>query len=219
MQLKVNLNFIRMFNFEYLLSKIIKKLHLRAIIGSTIHKTSKVCSGSQLVNVVMDKYSDVGYDCTIVNTKIGAFCSLGANITIGGASHTIDWVSTSPVFNKNKDHLPKKFSNHEFDSETKTIIGNDVWIGDKVLVKAGVNIGNGAVIGMGSVVTKSIPSYEIWAGNPARFIKKRFEDDIVVAIENSEWWNWGDNKIERLAKYFNNVPEFIRNLNLEKKNE
>lgn len=202
-----------MVNFEYLLSKIIKKLHLRAIIGSDIHKTSKVCAGSQLVNVVMDKYSDVGYDCTIVNTKIGAFCSLGANITIGGASHTIDWVSTSPVFNKNKDHLPKKFSNHEFDYQIRTSIGNDVWIADKVLVKAGVTIGDGVVVGMGSVVTRDIPPYEIWAGNPAKFIKKRFEDEVVSELIKIRWWDWEDDKISKYAFLFNDISSFVKTYN------
>lgn len=199
-----------MFNFEYLLSKIIKKLHLRAIIDSSIHKTSKVCAGSQLVNVVMDKYSDVGYDCTIVNTKIGAFCSFGANISIGGASHTIEWVSTSPVFNKNKDHLPKKFSNHEFEYKVTTSIGNDVWIADKVLVKAGVTIGDGVVVGMGSVVTKDIPSYQIWGGNPAKFIKNRFDDEVVNELMEIKWWTWEDDKISKYAVLFNDIPSFIK---------
>lgn len=204
-----------MINFEYLLSKIIKKLHLKAVIGSKIHRTSKVCSGSQLVNVVMGKYSDVGYDCTIVNTDIGAFCSLGANITIGGANHTINWVSTSPVFNKNKDHLPKKFYNHEFDYQIKTSIGNDVWIGDKVLVKAGVTVGDGVVIGMGSVVTKDIPPYQIWGGNPAKFIKNRFNDDIINELMKLKWWEWNDNKIKYYAKYFNNVQKLIERYKFE----
>lgn len=199
-----------MLNLEYLLSKIIKKLHLRAIIGSTIHKTSKVCAGSQLVNVVMDKYSDVGYDCTIVNTHIGSFCSLGANITIGGANHTIDWVSTSPVFNKNKDHLPKKFSNHEFDYQVTTSIGNDVWIADKVLIKAGINVGDGVVIGMGSVVTKDIPSYQIWGGNPAKFIKNRFDEEMISELVKIKWWAWDDDKIKKYSILFNDIPVFIK---------
>jgi acetyltransferase-like isoleucine patch superfamily enzyme len=202
---------------EYLVSKIIKKLHLRAIINSEIHNTSKVCAGSQIVNVKINKYSDVGYDCTIVNTNIGAFCSFGANIIIGGASHTVNWVSTSPVFNRNKDHLSKKFSYHKFDLDCKTIIGNDVWIGDRVLVKAGVNIGDGVVIGMGSVVTKSIPSFEIWAGNPAKFIKKRFNDDVKKELLLMSWWSWNDKKIALYAPYFNDVSKLIEYYKLNNK--
>jgi acetyltransferase-like isoleucine patch superfamily enzyme len=200
---------------EYLLSKIIKKMHLRALKNCTIHKTSKVCSGSHLVNVSIGKHSDVGYDCTIVNTTIGAFCSLGANIVIGGARHTVDWASTSPVFNENKDHLTKKFSKHKFNLENHTTIGNDVWIGDRVLIKADVKIGDGVVIGMGSVVTKDIPPYEIWAGNPAKFIKRRFETDISNELLKMKWWEWEDKKIEFYAPSFNNIPELISKLKSE----
>lgn len=201
-------------NIEYLLSKIIKKLHLRAIKNCRIHKTSKVCSGSHLINTTIGKHSDIGYDCTIINTEIGAFCSFGANIVIGGANHTVDWVSTSPVFNENKDHLTKKFSHHKFDLSNHTIIGNDVWIGNSVLIKANVTVGDGSVIGMGSVVTKDIPPYEIWAGNPARFIKNRFENDIASELLHMKWWDWEDEKIELYSSSFTNVSEFIKKANL-----
>ena len=174
---------------EYYLSKAIKKLHLRAIRGCQIHKTSKVCAGSHLVNVSMDKYSDIGYDCTIINSKIGAFCSLGANINVGGASHTTDWVSTSPVFNENPDHIKKKFSSHKFNLSIQTVIGNDVWIGDRSLVKAGVKVGDGAIIGMGSVVTKDIPSNSLAVGNPAKVICALSEyinkQKLQMKIENT----------------------------------
>ena len=194
---------------EYIISKIIKKLHLRAILNSQIHRTSKVCAGSHLVDVQIGKYSDIGYDCMIVNTTIGAFCSFGANIIVGGAGHTVDWCSTSPVFNENNDHLKKKFSNHKFDHTLHTTIGNDIWIGNNVLIKAGVKIGDGVVIGMGSVVTKDIPSYEIWAGNPAKLIKKRFEDSISLDLQKMKWWDWDDSKISFYANWFNNVELLI----------
>lgn len=196
-------------NIEYYWSKILKKIRLKALVNVDIPSTSKVCSGSQLVNVKMGKYSDIGYDCTILNTKIGSFCSFGANIIIGGAPHSIDWVSTSPVFNKNKDHLPKKFSLHEFSLDGNTIIGNDVWIANNVLVKAGVIVGDGAVIGMGSIVTKDIAPYEIWAGNPARFIKKRFDHNIVDEMLEIKWWEWNDKKIHENGYLFNDIEKFI----------
>ncbi|MCT2564657.1 CatB-related O-acetyltransferase [Chryseobacterium herbae] len=198
---------------EYIWNKILKKIRLRAIVDSKIHSTSKVCSGSQLVNVVMGKHSDIGYDCTIINTHIGSFCSLGANIVIGGLSHSIDWVSTSPVFNENIDHLKQKFSHHKFDLYLETNIGHDVWIANNVQIKAGVKVGNGAVIGMGSVVVKDIGPYEIWAGNPAKLIRKRFDDEKVNQLLQTDWYNWDDNKIKKYAPYFNNVELFIKKIN------
>jgi len=195
---------------EYLFSKLIKKLHLRAITNSSIHKTSKVCSGSQIVSSTIGKHTDIGYDCTIINTEIGAFCSFGANIIIGGASHTVDWVSTSPVFNENKDHLPQKFSYHKFDLSNKTIIGSDVWIGNNVLIKADIKVGHGAIIGMGSVVTKDVPPYEIWAGNPAKLIRKRFDELTISELLKMKWWNWDDKTIKENSFCFNNVQELIK---------
>lgn len=202
---KVQMKYI----IEYYLSKAIKKLHLRAILNSQIHKTSKICAGSHLVNVLMDKYSDIGYDCTIINTNIGAFCSLGSNINIGGASHTVNWVSTSPVFNENKDHIKKKFSHHRYDFSRLSVIGNDVWIGDRSLIKAGVTVGDGAVIGMGSVVTKDIPPYQIWAGNPAKMIKSRFSEDIINELLKIKWWESDDETLEGMADSFCDVVTFI----------
>jgi acetyltransferase-like isoleucine patch superfamily enzyme len=201
---------------EYLISKLIKKLHFRAILNSKIHKTSKVSAGCHLVNVQIGKYSDIGYNCEIINTTIGSFCSFASNIIIGGANHTINWVSTQPVFNENKDHLPKKFSNHKFDLKVDTKIGNDVWVGNNVLIKGGVTIGDGSIIGMGSIVTKNIPPYEIWAGNPAKFIKKRFDNDVSNELLNLKWWDWEDEKIEFYASSFNSIPEFIKRIKLEK---
>lgn len=195
---------------EYLFSKLIKKLHLKAILNCKIHKTSHVAAGCHLVNVEMNKYSDIGYDCTIINTTIGSFCSFGANIIIGGANHTINWVSTSQVFSSQKDSLKKKFANHSFSHFQSNVIGNDVWIGNNVLIKAGITIGDGVVIGMGSVVTKDIPPFEIWAGNPAKLIKQRFDDDIIGKLIKIQWWNWSDSKIQEHAKYFNNIQEFIK---------
>lgn len=194
---------------EYLLSKFIKKARLRSFRNCNINKTSKVCSGTLLYNVTMGKYSDIGYDCCIINTEIGSFCSLGANIRIGGASHSIDWVSTSPVFNMNKDHLKKKFSKHAFLNSGANIIGNDVWIADNVLIKAGVVVGDGAVIAMGSVVTKNIPPFEIWAGNPAKLIRKRFSDDVISELLEIKWWEWSDIKIAENAYLFNDIDAFI----------
>src|SRR5690606_33590326 len=136
------------------------------------------------------------------------FCSIGANVIIGGAAHTINWVSTSTVFNENKDHLPTKFSKHKFSLDSSTKLGNDIWIGNNVLIKANLTIGDGAIIGMGSVVTKDVGPFEIWAGNPAKLIRKRFDNERIEFLLKSEWWSWPDNKIKRYASSFNDVESF-----------
>lgn len=86
---------------------------------------------------------------------------------------------------------------------------NDVWIGSHVLIKSGVTISDGAVIGMGSVVTHDVGPYEIWAGNPARMIRKRFNDGTVENLKQIKWWNWNEEKIKEYAAYFSDSNEFI----------
>lgn len=201
---------------EYYWSKFLKKIRLRALVNVSLGHGTKVCAGTQLVNVTVGKYSDIGYDCIIVNTDIGSFCSIGANVIIGGAAHTINWVSTSTVFNENKDHLPTKFSKHKFSLDSSTKLGNDIWIGNNVLIKANLTIGDGAIIGMGSVVTKDVGPFEIWAGNPAKLIRKRFDNERIEFLLKSEWWSWPDNKIKRYASSFNDVESFISRLRNEK---
>lgn len=199
--------------FLYYLSKLIKKIHLPAIRNSEINKTSKVCSGSHIVNVTMGKYSYIGNFCTIINVRIGSFCSIADNCIIGGASHPLDWVSTSPVFHKGKNVMNKNFSAHDYITTRETEIGNDVWIGSSSLIRGGVKISDGAVIGMGSVVTKDVGAYEIWAGNPARMIRKRFNEGIIKDLNNIKWWELSDKEIYKISKSFNNIDKYIDKIN------
>lgn len=77
----------------------------------------------------------------------------------------------------------------------RTIIGNDVWIGQNVTVMPGVKIGNGAIIATNSTVTKDIPDYHIAGGNPANIIRKRFNDDLIECLQVLKWWDWSAEKI------------------------
>lgn len=194
---------------RYYWAKLFKKIRGAAIKNSRIDKTSKVEAGSSIVNVTMDKYSFCGYECEITNCSIGSFCSIADKVIIGGSFHPMNWVSTSPVFYYGKDSVEKKFSEFKKDDVKRTYIGHDVWIGNYVLVKQGVKIGNGAVIGMGSVVTKDVPPYEVWAGNPAKCIRKRFDDDIIQRLLTSEWWNLDEDVLEKAAKYIQEPKEFL----------
>lgn len=199
----------------YLWNKILKKMRGAAVANSTIHSTSKVESGSQFINSSMGRYSFCGYDCKIINCDIGAFCSFADGVIIGGAQHPIEWTSTSPVFYKGRDSVAKKFSEFDRPKSKRTSIGNDVWIGDRALIKGGVEIGDGAIIGMGSVVTKNVGAYEIWAGNPARLIRKRFDDEIIEGLLKSTWWNMDDTIIQRYSQFIREPSQFISQLEKE----
>lgn len=196
----------------YIWNRVVKKLKGKAIRNSVVDKTSKIEAGTTFINSNMDRYSFCGYNCKIINCRIGAFCSIADDVYIGGARHPMEWASTSPVFYEGRDSVKQKFSTFKRAEEPGTVIGNDVWIGDRTLIKSGVNIGNGAVIGMGSVVTKDIGAYEIWAGNPARFIRKRFTDEIIEKLENSKWWDRDDDDLEKAAQFVRDPEEFVNQL-------
>ena len=74
-------------------------------------------------------------------------------------------------------------------------IGAATWIGDNVTILEGVEIGNGAIVGAGAVVTKSVPAYAIAVGNPARVLRYRYPDEIIQLITPVDWWNWSDEKL------------------------
>lgn len=195
--------------FLYYWSKLIKKIRGSAIVNSTIHSASKIEAGSQVLNSRMDKYSFCGYDCKLFGCNIGAYVSIADGVVIGGAQHPIEWVSTSPVFYQGRDSVTKKFSEHKRDSDPTTNIGNDVWIGERAIIKAGVNIGDGAVVGMGSVVTKDVAPYSIVAGNPAKLIRMRFSQEIVEELIKIKWWEKSDAEIEKVAHCFRNPEELL----------
>lgn len=176
---------------------------------AVVDKTAAICSGVRFYRGKLGKYSYIGNNSFVSDTDIGNFTSISTDCYIGGTSHPTEWVSTSPVFHKWENIMKKNFARHEFEIFKRTTIGNDVWIGNRVMVKAGVKIGDGAVVGMGSIVTKDIGPYEIWAGNPARMIRKRFDDETIDAFEKMKWWEWDDNKIEKYAEKFTVPSELI----------
>jgi chloramphenicol O-acetyltransferase type B len=131
---------------------------------------------------------------------IGKFCSIatGAKFMMAGTQgNNYEWIANYPV-----DFLDDDFDGYKtvppkaLILKGDTEIGNDVWIGAEALIMPGVKIADGAVIGARSVVTKNIGSFEIWAGNPAKLIKKRFKDEDIKKLLEIKWWNWSIEKIK-----------------------
>lgn len=89
------------------------------------------------------------------------------------------------------------------DKRRDTIIGNDVWFGTNSTIMLGVKIGDGAIIGACSVVTKDVPPYSIVAGNPAKIVRYRFPDEIIEQLLKIKWWDWDYDKITR------NIPAIV----------
>lgn len=195
---------------KLLLAKGLKKLlNPPALRNCHIDSTAKVCSKSELNSVTLGKYSYIGNDCFMVNVDIEAFCSIADRVCIGGAGHPIERVSSSPIFHEGNNVLGVNFQSFPYEHTPKTTIENDVWVGLGAIIKAGVTIHNGAVVGAGSVVTHDVPAYEIWAGNPAKKIRDRFDKEIADRIEKTGWWNKSDEEIKELSKQFDDVSAFV----------
>jgi acetyltransferase-like isoleucine patch superfamily enzyme len=197
-------------NIQYILSRLMKKARGNALRDSHIDRNSKVESGSTLVRTTFARHSYSGYDCTFVDCEIGAFCSIASKVTMGGSRHPIEYVSTSPAFLDQRNSIKTKYALHRYERRFKTTVGNDVWIGESVLVKGGVTIGHGAIIGMGSVVTKDVAPYTIVAGNPAKLIRVRFAPDIVQGLLKLQWWDLPDDELRRLGPLFNDPERLLR---------
>lgn len=131
-----------------------------------------------------------------ITLSIGAFCSIGERVQIFlGGEHNTKWVTTYP-FNAFGERWPKAIGIEGHPRTKGSVeIGNDVWIGKEAIILSGVRIGDGAVIGIRSVVTKDVPEYCIYAGNPATFVRGRFDKCTVGRLLRLRWWDWGDGRI------------------------
>lgn len=134
---------------------------------------------------------------------VGAYCSFSTNVIILlGGDHRVDWVTTYPF-----SHLWAEADAHPGHPAPgkKTTIGNDVWIGFGATILGGVTIGDGAVIAANSLVTKDVPPYTIVGGNPAREIRKRFDEKTIERLLQVQWWSWPEERILQL------MPQLLAN--------
>ncbi|MTH97053.1 CatB-related O-acetyltransferase [Roseibium sp. RKSG952] len=142
---------------------------------------------------------------------IGRFCAFAAGVQfiMNGANHALNGFSTYPfeIFQNGweKDLTPDIYANL---SRGDTIIGHDVWIGTDATILPGVTIGSGAIVGSKAVVGSDVPPYAIAAGNPARPVKRRFDDRTVERLLEIAWWDWPIEKVTR------HLPE-IRGADIE----
>ncbi len=130
--------------------------------------------------------------------SIGNFCSISRDVVfLSDASHHTELATTFPL-----EGLCAANDVPQRPSKGPIVVGHDVWIGHSVIILSGVTIGNGAVVGAGSVVTKNVEPYCIVAGNPARYIRRRFDEMSSQALESIAWWHWSDEKMKAEAASF-----------------
>ena len=123
---------------------------------------------------------------------IGRYCAIAAGVRflMGGANHADLGPSTFPFGIFGGDWADTMDLVMSAPSRGDTVVGNDVWLGYEALVLPGVTIGDGAIVAAASVVAADVPPYAIVAGNPARVVRRRYEDADVERLLAAAWWDW-----------------------------
>lgn len=171
---------------------------IRSLIISKIIKKEGGVAYSETLRKIYEEYHGItiGYGtyggCFKIsnipaNVTFGNYCSVANGVLIFRANHPLSFFTTHPLF-----YNPSMGYVKEDKLERPSlVIGHDVWIGANAIILPSVNfIGNGAVIGAGSIVTKDVLPYSVVGGNPAHLIKMRFDSETISKIEASKWWNF-----------------------------
>jgi virginiamycin A acetyltransferase len=188
------------------------------ILDSEIVGNLTIDNSSCINRSTVDRYFGLGCFSYVANSEIGKYCTFGARVSVGAFSHPTDWLSiheiqyrdTSNIYGctviKNGVNISPK--------NKRTIIGNDVWIGDNACVRAGVTLGTGSIVGLGAVVVKDVPNYAIVGGNPARILRYRFPENIIRELLTLKWWELSPIELEGINfSDINAAISFLRNLN------
>lgn len=130
---------------------------------------------------------------------IGKFCQIAAGVefVMNGANHQMNAVSTFPFYTLEgwKMSPPAK---SDLPLKGNTVIGSDVWIGQNSVILPGVHIGNGVIIGANSIVGNDVDDYAIVVGNPAKELRKRFDEEMIELLLKFKWWDKSVDEINRL---------------------
>lgn len=188
-------------------------LHPGAVVADncTIAEHCVLFANAFLSGSSLGAYSYLQSGSVACNASIGPFCSIGSAVAIGLAAHPMTFMSTSPVFYDPRQPLPAFLTDTvQFDAAIPlTRIEADVWIGQGAMLKAGIHIGIGAVIGAGAIVTRDVEAYQIVGGNPARVIRARFPATLVSRLVASRWWERDVAGLRRLSPTFADPSAFL----------
>lgn len=138
---------------------------------------------------------------------IGSFCSIARGLTVMlGGNHRTDWATTFPFGHLFEEHFGEERVSGHPQSNGDVVIGHDVWFGANVTIMSGISIGSGAVVATNSTVVTNIDDYEVWGGNPARLIKKRFSSEVVESLLKLGWWDLEVSKIKSIVPILLQAP-------------
>jgi acetyltransferase-like isoleucine patch superfamily enzyme len=185
--------------------------YLSVVNSSTFGRYNTIGSQCVVSNCTLGDFSYINSYSYVLNTTFGRYCSIGPNVKIAPGKHPASvFVSTHPVTFNNQTNLLKNYcTESKFKNYQPVTIGNDVWVGANSIIIDGITIGDGAIIAANSLVIKDVGAYEIVGGNPAKLIKKRFDEHQIQYLQDTEWWNKGEDWIQTNISKFWNIEDFV----------
>ncbi len=155
--------------------------------NSRFEEGVRVAGGASLTGAKVGRFSSVGRGSKVSHCEIGNFCAISWDCTVNAVFHPLDHASVNAF-----PYAPEMggFVSSRKQEHRVVRLGNDVWLGANAIIMPGITIGDGAVVGAGSIVTRDVGPYQIVAGNPARRLRDRFEPEIVDELLEIRWWDW-----------------------------
>lgn len=172
--------------------------------GCRIGRYASVGERTILREVTIGDFSYFERHAEAIYTEIGKFCSIAANTRINALEHPLGRATMHKVSYRPNEYFRYLGVDQPFRErrrQKQVRIGHDVWIGHGAVILPGIHIGNGAVVGANSVVTRDVPTYAIVVGAPAKTIRSRFSDDVAARLAEMAWWDWP------LDKLFHAIPD------------
>ena len=199
------------YEFKYSKKKL-SLLYMARFRNSYFGNYNVLYEGVILTNVTLGDFTYIASYSNLSNTDIGKFSSIGPEVRAGLGKHpTRNFVSTHPAFFSSLAQSNITFSTESvFEEFAKINIGNDVWIGARAIILDGVNIGDGAIIAAGALVTKDVPNYAVVGGVPAKIIRYRFEENDIAFLMNIKWWDKDISWLRENYYQLHDIKNFIK---------
>jgi acetyltransferase-like isoleucine patch superfamily enzyme len=194
-------------NSPQILKRLIRAQPLARILSSRFLGAASLGRGARVgPDVTAGLFFGLNDNSYAAQATIGNYCTFGARTAINPFDHPIDWLSTHEfTFHANAFNWIDAYNrferppwSHAPGARNRVAIGNDVWTGHNVNIMGGVSVGDGAIIGAGSIVTHDVPPYAIVGGVPAKIIRYRFAKPVIKRLLAVKWWDLPFNRLSGL---------------------
>lgn len=159
-----------------------------------------VARGSRIhPDVEIGRFTRINAASDIAPCSIGSYCAIGGRLVVRSQNHFLHYPNMNGWVQR---ELLRSSVRVTGESRGEVAIGHGCWIGDSVIVLPGVRIGDGAVVGAGSVVTRSLPDFCVAVGSPAKVIRFRFPREVIDVLGINPWWNWTVREVRDRREFF-----------------